>query len=113
MFVPYESRRNGKRLQPGTIISEVIDEAIHIIKKDGWLPMNPVLAGKRGTCIAKAIATAAFGRIDYYKVHDTVRTSANAYTGHQWRDLPQFNDAPGRTVADVLEVLKQSKCHAG
>lgn len=108
MFVPYESRRNGERLQPGKIISEVIDEAIRIINEEGWLPMNPVRAGKRGVCTGKALAQASFGRIEYFKVHDAVLASANAYTGHQWRDLPQFNDA-GYTVADMLEVLKRSK----
>lgn len=104
MFVPQESRNNGPALKRG-LISEVIDDATDLLRQQGWLPMNPVRAGKQGTCVGRALARATFGRIEYFKVHDAVLLAARDYTGHEWRDVPQFNDAAGRTVEDVFAVM--------
>jgi len=105
MFVPQENRNNGPALRRG-LISDVIMDAADLLRQQGWLPMNPNMAGKPGMCIGIAVARAAFGKVQYHEAAEAVLLAAQIQTGRQWRDLPQYNDAPGRTVADVYAVME-------
>lgn len=100
MFVPQEDRHHGPK------VDDVLDVTAKILKAEGWVNANPVASGKRGNCLGMAIARAAFGHTEYFKVHAKVLEAAMIQTGRRWRDVPQYNDAPGRTFADVLEVIR-------
>jgi hypothetical protein len=102
MFVPQEDRTTG----PQVGIATVCADAAALLRKEGWLPMNPVRAGKPGFCLAVALATVAHYNWGYYStIIPLILQAAYIQTGKQWRDIPQYNDAPGRTFEEILAVL--------
>jgi hypothetical protein len=71
--------------------------------------MNPNLSSKPGVCLGMALARASFGGISYSAIiQPAVLQAAHIQTGKRWRDIPEYNDAPGRTFEEVLTVLEMA-----
>lgn len=101
MFIPQEDRQDGPRIG----IAIICADTAALLREVGWLPMNPIRAGKAGMCLGVALATVAHHNWGYSAIVPLVLQSAYIQTGKQWRDIPDYNDAPGRTFDEVLAVL--------
>lgn len=90
---------------------QIFQEAAELLRQGGWQPMNPVLAGS-GNCLATAVAVVALRAIyhsvpvPYHVVESIVLTAIQIQTARRWRSIPDYNDAPGRTLDEVLSVLQ-------
>lgn len=102
MFVPQENRQDGPRVGIATVCAEAAD----LLCNQGWLPMNPNRTSEPGLCAAVALVMSCPLDGSYSNaIVPAVLMAAHIQTGKQWRDIPQYNDAPGRTFEEVLAVL--------
>lgn len=90
-----------------TIYSRAADR----ISESGWFKTGET-TGSRRVCIGLALCDSA----DYFEGELAVGRVA-AYLGEdpsdRWEVVPAWNDAPQRTVEDVLLVLKELHVEAG
>jgi hypothetical protein len=109
MFVPQENRPEGDAYQKG-IITEVLDGAEFLLRKDGWINKNPVLAGSSKHCIAQALALASHGHktVKYDVITQLMLRAIHQYTGKMYTFIPTYNDS-ACTEADVWQVFKLAR----
>ncbi len=105
MFVPQENRHDGPILKRD-VISEVIYDTADLLLRDGWVNANPILYGGGRHCLAQALSLSAIDKIDYWQVEAAVFSAIRELHGGQWRDIADWNDAPGRTFDDVMAALQ-------
>jgi hypothetical protein len=106
MFVPQEQRQHGPGIKVGAIES-TINAAEKTLRLNGWVNGHPRRTPCPQTCmgIALAMHNQTYD-VDYFRVHDLMLQAAHIQTGKRWRDIPQYNDAKGRTVEDVWGVFQ-------
>lgn len=82
-------------------VAKVLREAAASVRKDGWTQTPFKNGGWGKKCAGLAIA-------DQFGVHTSVREEATAtfsrYVGA--RNVPHWNDAPGRTAEEVISALE-------
>ena len=78
--------------------SEVLNTAADIIEKQGWWQDGRDAVG---VCASNAIARAS--EIGYHPAHERF---IDHIGGVKLQDIFDWNDAPGRTAAEVVETLR-------
>lgn len=103
MFLPQELR---PEIKVG-VAESIIDATEQVIRSSGWANGNPRRMGCSQTCIGIALAMQARSYdVSYFRVHDLLLQAAQIQTGKRWRDVPEYNDDPARTLDDVWGLFK-------
>ena len=106
MFVPQEQRQHGPGVKVGAI-ETTINDTEELLRREGWVNGNPRRLGCSQSCVGIALATVTRKNlIEYYRVNDVILQAAHIQTGKYWGNIPDWNDAEGRTIEDVWDLLR-------
>ena len=96
--------------------SEVLNRAADLIEERGWgTGVRSMLGSDSGLCIMGALYGAETGQLANDALDETAYTVAETcsagravieYIGDNWTYMFSWNDATGRTAAEVIEVLR-------
>lgn len=82
-------------------VAEVLNGAADLIERDGWCQGTPPESGP--VCAGVAITRAA--RRGAVRLTERAVFQLGEVIGQQWSVIP-WNDAPGRTAAEVVGALR-------
>lgn len=89
----------GDRRCGMSAVADVLNGAAELIERDGWVQHHRFVDGRR--CADSAIVCAALSH------HGTARVKARLVTeAIIGMDLTEWNDAPGRSEAEVVATLR-------
>src|SRR4051812_14571828 len=88
-------------------MNSLINDIASDLQVKGWVNGNPVRIG-RGTClgVSTAICVQGVKETSYWETEQLLLTAAHIQTGKRWRNIPAYNDHPGRTFPEVMGVLE-------